>query len=71
MLHRNKHRIRQNEKTRSLLQTKEDKIPGKKKTLMKQSNSSDKNFKPMIIKMLTELGRRMEVQRGNILKNQS
>ena len=38
---------------------------------MKQSNSSDKNFKPMIIKMLTELGRTMEVQRGNILKNQS
>ena len=37
---------------------------------MKQSNSSDKNFKPMIIKMLTELGRRMEEQRKHFKKSE-
>ena len=63
---------------RNTFQTKEpDKTSGKKLNEIEISNLPDKEFKVIVIKMLTELGRRMDelsenfnTKTGNIQKNQ-
>ena len=62
---------------RNTFQTKEpDKTSGKKLNEIEISNLPDKEFKVIVIKMLTELGRRMDelsenfnTKTGNIQKN--
>lgn len=52
-----------------MFQTKEeDKIAEKELTKMEKNNLPDKEFKVIVIKMITELGRRMDEHSGNFNK---
>ena len=64
-------RVKQNEETEKYVPNKKDKTSGEKKKNLNEtkiSNFPDKEFKVMVIKMLTSLGRRMDEHSENFNK---